>query len=146
MSLTITEDQRKSIFRLLPATLKNDRDQRSMMVQRYTNDPARISTKSLTFDEANTIIENYGGKPFKYDNWAFFDGKNIRHRKILSLCLDLEWSVYNTDKKRHFADLHRLSEFLKSKKSPVQKPLKKMNPEELSKVIHALEQIFTKSF
>lgn len=146
MSLSITEDQRKTIFKLIPLPLKTSKDQRSTMIYRYTNDQDRKSVNDLTFDEANQVILNYGGKAFKYDNWAFFDAKNSQHRKILSLCLELEWSVYNTDKKQFLADLKTLSEFLKSKRSPVKKPLKKMNSEELSKVIHALEQIFSKSF
>ena len=38
-------------------------------------------------------------------------------------------------------DINRLSEFLKSDKSPVNKPLKKMEPLEVSKIIEALKGI-----
>ena len=144
--IPITDNQRKTIFSLLPAVVKNDHHQRKIMVTKYTKDNTRKSINHLSFSEANDMIVNYGGKPFSYDNWAFFDVKNQQHRKILSTCLDLKWSKYDTDKKRYLADLYKLSEWLKSKRSPVKKPLKKQSPKELTKVINALESIFSKDF
>jgi hypothetical protein len=117
-----------------------------MMVVRYTKESSRSSLTKLTFTEANAVIENYGGTAFKYDNWAFFDFKMSQHRKVLSLCHDLDWTVYSDKNQKHIVDTHRLSEFLKSKKCPIQKPLKSQSKEELSKVIYALEQMFDKSF
>ncbi|PIV17555.1 MAG: hypothetical protein COS42_04200, partial [Flavobacteriales bacterium CG03_land_8_20_14_0_80_35_15] len=72
---------------------------------------------------------------------ALFDATNGAHRNILSLCMQLRWQVYNADKQAYYADLYRLSEWLKSKKSPVKKPLKQMVKLELSKIIYALEKM-----
>lgn len=142
----LTTDQRKTIFKLLPALLKTDCQQRSLMVARYTKDPAKKSVNDLTFDQANEVIKNYGGKPFKIENWAMFDYTNAQHRKVLSVCHVLDWTIYDTDKQKWLVNVNTLSDWLKSKRSPVNKPLNKMNPEELSKVIFALERIFEKQF
>jgi hypothetical protein len=146
MSIKITMNQRKRIFALLPTALKEDCEQRQMMVARYTKDSNRKSLNDLYFDEANKVIENYGGIAFNYDNWAFFDSLISQHRKIMSVCHDLHWTIYSTEKQQYIVDLKSLSEFLKSKKCPVNKPLKVMDTKELSKVIYALEQIFTNKF
>jgi hypothetical protein len=144
--IPIIENQRKTIFSLLPEAVKSSSKQRKILVSNITKDNSRTSLNDLSFTEANSIIVKYGGKAFTYDNWAFFDVKNPQHRKVLSVCLNIGWSKYNTDKKRHFADIYKLSEWLKSKRSPVQKPLKKQSTTELTKVINALESIFLKDF
>lgn len=76
----------------------------------------------------------------KIENWAFFDKNNKQHKQILSLAIQAGWSLHN-DRYGEVADLKRLSDFLKSDKSPVKKPLKEMETKELSKIIYALEQI-----
>ena len=43
--------------------------------------------------------------------------------------------------KRHIADMPRFGQWLKSKKSPVKKPLNKQNKEAVSRTIVALEGI-----
>lgn len=73
-------------------------------------------------------------------NWGYFDVKNIQHRTILSKMRQAQWTVPN-EKHGEVPDIEKLSSFLKSKKSPVNKPLKKMNPEELSKIIVAFDGI-----
>lgn len=79
------------------------------------------------------------------DNWGLFDKSNNKHRQILSLLRQANWTVGHP---RHgeVADLSRLSEWLKSDKSPVKKRLLDMDPKELSKIIKALEGIVTSIF
>jgi hypothetical protein len=65
---------------------------------------------------------------------------NQQHKTILSLLRQAQWVVPN-GKWGEVPDINRLSEFLKSDKSPVNKPLKKMEPLEVSKIIEALKGI-----
>lgn len=139
--MIILKSQIQRIHALLPAVIKNDKEQKAQLVQQYTGDWSKTSTKDLTIEQANQIIVRFGGQPIQYENWALFDAKNGAHRNILSLCMQLGWQVYNADKKAYYADLYRLSEWLKSKKSPVKKPLKQMVKLELSKIIYALEKM-----
>ena len=103
------------------------------------------STTGLSYTEANTLIVNLGGKPILYDNWAYFDKKKKNHRQIISLCIQLGWSVKD-DKYGEIADLGRLSQWLKSDKSPVRKKLKQMNNTEVSKIIGALQNMIVKKY
>ena len=74
------------------------------------------------------------------ENWAVFDKSNQKHRVILSCMYQAQWTVPN-DKYGEIPDMERLSNFLKSDRSPVKKPLKDMQPFELEKVIAALNGI-----
>ena len=75
------------------------------------------------------------------ENWAMFDKTNTKHLKVLSLCRQANWTTKH-EKYGAVADLERLSNWLKSDKCPVNKPLKKMdNTKELPKVIKALTGI-----
>lgn len=139
--MKILNTQIQKIHALLPSGIKNDPDQKKNLVQQYTGDWNKTSTKDLTQDQANQIIVRFGGTPIKYENWAFFDYKNAAHRNILSLCMQMGWQVETKLKNVYVADLYRLSEWLKSKKSPVKKPLQKMTPQEVSKIIVALSNI-----
>lgn len=71
------------------------------------------------------------------ENWAMFDKANTKHLRMLSLCRQANWTTTHSTY-GEVADLERLSNWLKSEKCPVQKPLKKMcNKTELPKVIKA---------
>jgi hypothetical protein len=75
------------------------------------------------------------------ENWAMFDKSNTKHLKVLSLCRQAKWTT-DHEKYGEVADLERLSNWLKSEKCPVKKPLKKMDDTtELPKVIKALTGI-----
>ncbi len=118
-------------------------------VQWATNDNSITSTNALTFEEANAIIKQAGGVPStKRDpetNWAYFDKDNGQHKYILSLCRQLNWqSPHKTLGK--VVDLERLSNWLKSERSPVNKPLQKMTASQVSKVIAALEGIIKSKY
>lgn len=117
-------------------------DVKNEWVQWVTGDTARTSLKSITSDEAKKIIlAQHGGELINADdNWAKFDKNNPRHRFILSLLRQLQWTTKNI-KYGEVADLNRLSKFLKSDKSPVKKPLKMMAIYEQEKIIAALSGI-----
>lgn len=100
----------------------------------------------LVYSGTGSAIDNYF-KPnkTKNDNWAIFSKKNPQHMNILSLARQAQWTI-PSKKYGEVADLERISTFLKSDKSPVKKPLKDMEPEELSKVIHAFKGIVKSVF
>lgn len=140
--MQITTRQIKIIHTLLPAVYKKDKEQKQELICQFTNDYKKASTKDLTFAQANDMIARFGGNPVRYDNWGLFDVSNETHKKVLSLCQEIGWSIYNDKLKRNVADIYRLSEFLKSKRSPVKLPLLQMTQEQLSrKLIPALEGI-----
>ena len=88
--------------------------------------------------QLQTIVQ--GGRTQSKSNWGLFDKNNQQHKTILSLLRQAQWVVKN-DKWGEVPDINRLSEFLKSNKSPINKPLKDMEPEEVSKTIEALKGI-----
>lgn len=112
-------------------------------VQWTTGDVNRTSLKSISHDQAIRILmAQTGSKSLNEptDNWALFDNKNPKHKMILSLLRQMQW-VNPSEKWGEVADLIRFSNFLKSEKSPVRKPLKKMSSLELEKIIIALNGI-----
>lgn len=119
-----------------------DRDERLEAVSSILGDEVE-SFKKLSKLQADDLIYffNTGEMP---DNrsWAAFDKHNSQHRTILSKAYTLGWR----DRKTGYADLNRLGGWLKSKRSPVSKPLKEMNRKELSKVISAMDNMILKSF
>ena len=120
-------------------------DTKEEFVQWATGDVNKVSTNDLTFDQANKIIKQLKGTPYEYDNWAYFDKKNQRHRYIISLCHQIGWTK-PSERYGKIADLPRLSAWLKSGKSPVRKKLKSMSYPELTKIINALESILRKKY
>ncbi len=97
------------------------------------------SVKDLNTIQADDLIYFFNtGKTPDNSSWAIFDNNNTKHRRILAICHTLGWVQ---EDKPHFVDLHRLGGWLKSNRSPVQKPLKQMTSPELSKIIKALENI-----
>ena len=141
-----TKEQRQYIYKLAAF----NKETKEEWVQWACNDNAKTSTNDLNFDQANAIISQAGGTPhvagkLKNECWGFFDSVNAKHILVLSLCRQLNW-VITSEKHGKIADLNRLSNFLKSKKSPVRKPLKKMSAAEVSKIISALEGIIKSSY
>lgn len=117
------------------------RDIKEEFVQWATNSDEKISTNDLSFDQANKILEKLGIKPFKNsESWSKFDKSNPKHKLILSLMRQANWTKPHP-KYGEVADLDRLELFLKSDKSPVKMPLKKMTQIEVEKVIQALKGI-----
>jgi len=140
--MNITNQQIKIIHTLLPEVYKKDKDQKKELVYQFTEEYAKTSIKDLTFYQANIMIIRFGGKAVNYEHWGLFDVKNGSHMKVLSLLQEIGWTTYNETQKRNVADIYKLSQFLKSNKSPVNLPLKKMTALQISrKLIPALEGI-----
>ena len=121
-------------------------DIKAEWVQWVTGDVKRTSLKSITQAQAKKIIMTQeGSTPVTTgrdlsENWAVFDKSNQKHRVILSCMYQAQWTV-PSDKYGEIPDMERLSNFLKSDRSPVKKQLKDMQPFELEKVIAALNGI-----
>lgn len=125
--------QRKQLYRLFGY----DKETEALHVANVTGNKS-VSAKDLTMHQATNLIKTLTC------NWAVFDAKNTQHRYIMSLMQQIGWSkphpTYNT-----VADMARLNNFLKSKKSPVNKPLQNMNKTELSKLISCFESMQLKA-
>ncbi|MCK8143176.1 hypothetical protein MW871_14900 [Flavobacterium sp. I-SCBP12n] len=78
-------------------------------------------------------------------NWAIFDKTNKQHLTLLSQLRTLQWTI-PSEKWGEVADLPRLSAFLKSPESPVKKPLKEMQPVEVSKTIECFKSMIRKKY
>lgn len=109
----------------------------------YEGQGSAIDDYNRPKQQLQTIVE--GGRTHSKSNWGLFDKNNQQHKTILSLMRQAQWTV-PSEKWGEIADLSRLSDFLKSDKSPVKKPLKKMEPEEVSKIIVALEGIIKSKY
>jgi len=109
-------------------------------VQWVTGDVSRTSLKSLTQAQAVRIIKAQTGAEPQEDNWGLFDKDNRQHLTLLAYMRTAQWTTPNG---RHgeVADIERLSDFLKSDKSPINKSLKSMLPWEVSKIIEAFKGI-----
>lgn len=121
--------QRKQLYRLFGYSKETE----FRHVQQITGDPAKTAAKDLSIAEAKKLIESLT------TNWAVFDTTNNRHMYILSLMRQLGWTKQGAV--MTLPDMAKLSTFLKSHRSPVQKPLQEMTAAETSKIIVALEGI-----
>lgn len=109
------------------------------------------ATKPRVYEGQGSAIDDYNSPKQqlqnvvsgKSGNWGLFDSKHQYaqvHKLIRSICITKEWSL-PSEKWGVIADLNKLSDFLKSNKSPVKKPLMDMDKEELEKIIVALNAI-----
>ena len=114
-------------------------------VQWVTGDVNRTSLKSLTQSQAVRILKAQTGTEPQADNWGLFDKDNRQHLTLLAYMRTAQWTTPN-GKHGEVADIDRLSDWLKSDKSPVRKPLKKMQPWEVSKIIEAFKGIVNSKF
>ena len=132
---TATKDQKLAIRR----NCGFNEEVKCELVQWVKDSNSETSLNSLTFDEANKILEAQGDKPHKGEKWAHFDKVNSKHRALLSLLYQAQWTT--NYKGKEVPDLDRFSSWLQSEKAPVRKPLKQQTATELSKTIKALEGI-----
>lgn len=109
-------------------------------VQWVTGDVKQTSLKSLTQAQAVRIIRAQTGTEPQEDNWGLFDKDNRQHLTLLAYMRTAQWTTPN-GKHGEVANIDRLSNWLKSDLSPVKKPLKKMQPWEVSKIIEAFKGI-----
>lgn len=128
-----TPSQRRLLHQLCGynAELKAD------LVHQFSNGRTTTSLE-LTQKECNHLI-------YSLQNWANFDTNNTQHRYILSLCIQKGWTK-QSQKYGQIADLNKLSNFLKSKRCPVRKPLMQMDKTECSKIISCLESMTLKHY
>ena len=138
--MNIIKPQIQKIHGLLPVHVKSNKKLKESIVIEYTQDFSKYSTQDLTFEQANALIVDLGGKPV-YNEWTAFNNKKKSHRYILSLLQHAGWVRYDKQLKRHVADMNRFGQWLQSENSPVKKPLTLQTKEEVSKTITALEGI-----
>ena len=126
-------------------------EEKNKVVLQATNGATSSLTK-LTQAQAVAIIKQFSGNENKdiakdvvNEFWAYYDKNNPQHRYILSLLIQLGWSI-KSEKYGEIADLNRFSNWLKSNRSPVQKPLKKMCAAQTTIVISALESMIVKNY
>ena len=135
-----TKDQKKQIR----ANFKYDVNLKEEAVQWATKDNSKTSLNDLTFEQAARIIAGQTGKPIQkapVSSWGKFDKANAKHKLILSLLRTAGW-VTIVPKYGKVADIERFGNWLEfDVKSPVKKPLLKMEPHEVEKVIKALNGI-----
>lgn len=133
---TLTQNQSTPTQRRIIHQLCNyDAELKKELVHQFSNGRTTTSLE-LTEKESNHLIH-------ALQNWGNFNSGNTQHRYILSLCIQKGWSKHH-QKYGQVADLKRLSDFLKSKRSPVRKPLLQMNKTECSKIINCLESMTVK--
>lgn len=100
------------------------------------------SFNNLTSVQADDLIRFFNtGKLPDNSSWGMFYKNNSKHNRILSACHTLGWV-----EESGYVDLNRLGGWLKSNRSPVQKPLKEMESHELSKIIKALDGIIKSKY
>lgn len=104
-----------------------------------------LSTKDLTYVEAEDLLFYLFNGKYKPNNWGLFDKEKSQHRAIMSRMHSIKWTKPSV-KYGAVPDIERLSSFLKSPKSPVNKPLCDMNAAELSKIINAFDGILKSKF
>lgn len=109
----------------------------------YTGSGSAIADYNKPKTELQNIVQ--GGRSHSKSCWGLFDNKNQQHRTVLSRLRTLQW-VVPSEKWGEIPDINRLSEFLKSDKSPVNKPLKDMEEKEVSKIIACLDSMITKYY
>lgn len=110
-------------------------------------------TKPYVFEGSGSAIDDYhkpkpttdNSQPTTQKNWGTFDKKNKQHLSLLSQLRTLQW-VKKSEKWGEVADLDRLSDFLKSDKSPVKKPLKDMDKTEVTKIIECFKSMVRKMY
>lgn len=142
MAQTITKDQVIQLQSICSGKFHN-REERLEALSEISGFELK-SVKDLNQVQAADLIYFFNtGKSPDNSSWAIFDKNNTKHRRILAICHTLGWVQ---EDKPHFVDLHRLGGWLKSNRSPVQKPLKQMTSPELSKIIKALESITQKQY
>ena len=133
--MTATKEQKRDIAMNTP-----NKDIKEEWVQWATADVNKRSTNDLTFDEANKILKQLNVKTYEKekDPFEYFDAKNTQHKRIMSQLYTLGWTKKVNN--RELPDFAQFAQWLKTK-SPVQKSLKDMSPNETSRVIFAFGKV-----
>jgi hypothetical protein len=143
MTAIDTEITKKQIQQIQTILSKRDLDREERL--QFLSDKLQreiTTTKDLTFVEAEELIYFLNTGKTTQANWAFFDKFKYveERRKLFSLMHQAQW-VTQKEGYNEIPDLVRLSNFLKSPKSPVKKPLKQFDKIEWEKLIKAFTNI-----
>lgn len=96
--MKVTPGQIKRIHSLLPKRIKDDPQLKAELVQAFTKDASRTSTKDLSMMEAQGMIGH-----LKHS-----DSADKMRKKILSICHEMQWYQHGTTK----LDWNRITRFL----------------------------------
>lgn len=132
--LVASPAQRKYIHQLC----NYDSELKQELVHQFSKGRTTTSTE-LTQTEAQALIDSL------QVHWARFRKNNRQHMYIVSLLRQMGWTQ-TSDRYGIIADMDRLSDFLKSKRSPIRKPLQQMTTEETTTLINCLESMLGKKF
>lgn len=100
----------------------------------------------IAYSGSGSAVDNYQSEnPQKNENWGLFDKKKKQHLTVLSMLRTAQWTV-PSERYGEVADLERFSNWLKSEKSPVCKPLLEMTSKEVSKIIVAFGGVVEHKF
>lgn len=129
------------VIRIQTSMKQHDREERLHIISEVIGREIK-TVKGLSKIEANNVLHYLVKGQVVSDNWAFFDkDKFVSERKLLwSYLYQAQWTTPH-EIKNEVPDLERLSNFLKSSKSPVNKPLKEWNKTEWSKILQAFRNI-----
>ena len=141
--IEIAEIKRRIYGKLDGLGLKDDKEN---IVWNFT--AGRTSHLSeMDEEELFSLLEKLGGYINNSDNLTFarFDKSNKQHMYLLSMCMQLGWSVYNNSVNRNVADLVRLGRWIKNF-GAIKKPLLEQSKQELQKTVYQMEQMLAKHF
>lgn len=98
-------------------------------------------------EEMISLLDKLQGNQGNNDYLVYgkFDKSKKQHMYILSMCMQLGWSVYNRNVGRNVADLVRLGRFIMHF-GAIKKPLSEQSKEELQKTVYQFEEMVRKHF
>jgi hypothetical protein len=109
-------------------------------------------TKPILYEGEGSPIDHYNAKDKqavapKKENWGSFTKTKptpAKRKVLFSRMYNAQWTTMVNG--REMPDLARLSDFLQSDKSPVKKPLRKLDDLEIEKIITAFSGIVSHKF
>lgn len=144
METTKLKYSTKAQRQLIMGLCKYDVENKSSAVLSISNGRTE-NLRELFFTEASRLIKRLKGEKQSYSTPRHlqFDLSSSQHRYILSLLKQLGWTK-PSEKHGEIADMERLNNWLIGKKSPIKLCLMDIAFKDLSKIIHALEQMLVK--
>ena len=138
--MEITKTQIKQIQTIMSSRFP-DRDDRLNYTSAFLEREIK-STKDLSQIEADEFINFLNTGKKEPANWGYFEIEKFpgERKTLFSLMYQAQWTKAHEIVKE-VPDLDRLSNFLKSKKSPVHKPLKQFEKADWSKLIAVFTNI-----
>ncbi|MGB0871368.1 MAG: hypothetical protein ACPGSD_17395 [Flavobacteriales bacterium] len=124
-------------------------EEKPHLVSRFTSN-GEMSTKALSFEQANELIKYLGGTPHKQKKPTDFSfgvlNRSIKqHSYIVSLLFQLGWTRKSNNRDLLIVDTERFGAWVKAR-TKLKEPIGKLNRSDTSVVITQLEQMLKKSF